>query len=62
MIGTMLPGSIVVQQTDTGVESGAVDPVASMAGVANPEATAVAEEVRVKLQAGIRRTAARGTR
>ena len=42
MIGSMLPFGIVVQQTDPGVEVAAVDPVGSMAGVANPKSTAVA--------------------
>jgi hypothetical protein len=38
----MLPCGIVVQQTDPGGEVAAVDPVAPMAGVANPKSTAVA--------------------
>jgi len=54
MIGSMLPYGIVVQQTDPGVE---VDPVGSMAGVANQESTAVAGCKCVRLQAGIRRAA-----
>lgn len=50
-IGTMLPCNVVVQQTDDGtIEVSAVDPMASMQAIDNPELGAVAGEVRVMLQ------------
>jgi uncharacterized protein (DUF302 family) len=50
-IGTMLPCNIVVQEVARGVvEVAAVDPVASMAAVDNPNLGGVAAEVRLKLQ------------
>lgn len=53
-IGTMLPCNVIVQQhTDGSVEVSAVDPVASMAAVANVELAGVAEEVRSRLRAVI---------
>lgn len=53
-IGTMLPCNVIVQQhTDGSVEVSAVDPVASMAAVANAELAGVAEEVRSRLRAVI---------
>jgi len=48
-------------QTDAGVQIAAFDPVASMAGAANPDLTAVAEEVRLTQQAVACWTAARET-
>ena len=46
-IGTMLPCNVVVQQRDGGkVEISAVDPVASMAAIENPQLGAVANQVR----------------
>ncbi|GAP34160.1 DUF302 domain-containing protein [Piscinibacter sakaiensis] len=53
-IGTMLPCNVIVQQhTDGSIEVSAVDPVASMAAVANAELVGVAEEVRSRLRAVI---------
>lgn len=53
-IGTILPCNVIVQQhTDGSVEVSAVDPVASMAAVANAELAGVAEEVRNRLRAVI---------
>jgi uncharacterized protein (DUF302 family) len=50
-IGTMLPCNVVVQEVAPGVvEVAAVDPVASMAAVDNPNLGSVAAEVRSKLQ------------
>ncbi|MCK1453636.1 DUF302 domain-containing protein [Bradyrhizobium sp. 35] len=50
-IGTMLPCNVVVQQRDGGkVEISAVDPVASMAAIENPELGAVANQVREMLK------------
>ncbi len=50
-IGTMLPCNVVVQELANGkVEVSAVDPVASMLAITNPELAGVAEEVRAKLK------------
>jgi uncharacterized protein (DUF302 family) len=50
-IGTMLPCNVIVQELAAGVvEVAAIDPVASMAAVDNPQLGAVGMEVRVKLQ------------
>jgi len=49
-IGTMLPCNVVVQDLGDGsVEAAAVDPLASMASVGNPELEAVAGEVRARM-------------
>ena len=46
-IGTMLPCNVIVREAGEGqVEVAAVDPVASMASVANPQLGAIAGEVR----------------
>lgn len=45
-IGTMLPCNVVVQGKDGGVEVSAVDPVASMQAVDNPELTTAGSRVR----------------
>lgn len=52
-IGTMLPCNVIVQEVADMpgmVEVAAVDPVASMAAVANPQLAAVAQEVRARLK------------
>ncbi|HUE46310.1 MAG TPA: DUF302 domain-containing protein [Aestuariivirgaceae bacterium] len=50
-IGTMLPCNVIVQQLDGGkVEIAAVDPVASMQAVGNPQLGEVAGNVRQKLK------------
>jgi uncharacterized protein (DUF302 family) len=50
-IGTMLPCNVVVQDAGDGtIEVAAVDPVASMQAVDNPELRGVADQVRGKLQ------------
>ena len=50
-IGTMLPCNVIVQQTGQNrMEIAAVDPVASMQAIGNPELADVAMEVRAKLQ------------
>lgn len=55
-IGTMLPCSVIVQELASGgVEVAAIDPLASMAAVANPDLGAVGLEVRDKLRAAIGR-------
>jgi len=53
-IGTMLPCNVVVQQLDDGtVEVSAVDPVASMQGIENPNLGELAMEVRGLLKSVI---------
>jgi uncharacterized protein (DUF302 family) len=55
-IGTMLPCSVIVQELAPGrVEVAAVDPLASMAAVQNPDLGAVGLEVREKLRAVVER-------
>lgn len=49
-IGTMLPCNVIVQETAGGVEVAAVDPIASMAAVENPQLTEVAQQVQAKLR------------
>ncbi len=50
-VGTMLPCNVVVQENPDGyVEVSAVDPVASMAAIDNPELAAIAEQVRSRLK------------
>lgn len=50
-IGTMLPCNVIVQERPgKGVEVSAVDPVASMAAVKNPELGEIAGQVRAKLK------------
>ena len=49
MIGLMLPCNVIVQELDGEVEVAAVDPIASMQAVENPELEGIANEVRNKL-------------
>ncbi|MBT3237838.1 MAG: DUF302 domain-containing protein [Rhodospirillaceae bacterium] len=50
-IGTMLPCNVVVQQADDGtIEVSAVDPMASMQAIENPDLGGIAGEVRAMLQ------------
>ena len=50
-IGTMLPCNVIVQETETGdVEVAAIDPIASMQAIHNPDLGGVADEVREKLR------------
>ena len=50
-IGTMLPCNVIVQEMeDGGVEVSAIDPIASMQAIQNPNLGDVANEVRDKLQ------------
>lgn len=49
-VGLMLPCNVIVQQSDAGeVEVAAIDPVASMRAISNPELVKAAEVVRQKL-------------
>lgn len=50
-IGTMLPCNVVVQErSQEDVEVSAVDPVASMQAISNPDLIEVAQEVRGRLK------------
>ncbi len=49
-VGLMLPCNVIVQQRDAGeVEVAAIDPVASMQAISNPELVKAAQLVREKL-------------
>lgn len=53
-IGTMLPCNVVVQEIPDGtIEVSAVDPVASMMAVNNPELAGIAGEIQMKLKSVI---------
>lgn len=55
-IGTMLPCNVVVQEHESGkVEVTAVDPIASMQAIQNPDLAHIAEEVQEKLRKVIER-------
>ena len=45
-VGAMLPCTVILREVAGGVEVSAIDPVASMQAIGNPELTAVAGEVR----------------
>ena len=50
-IGTMLPCNVIVQQVDVGViEVAAIDPIASMQAISNPELGEIASQVQEKLK------------
>lgn len=50
-IGTMLPCSVIVQETSDGtVEVAAIDPIASMQAIQNPALGDIAHEVQAKLK------------
>jgi len=50
-IGTMLPCNVIVQENAGGnVEVAAIDPIASMQAVKNPELGGIAQEVQAKLK------------
>ena len=50
-IGTMLPCNVIVQELAEGkVEVAAIDPIASMQAIANPELGEIAVEVQAKLK------------
>jgi uncharacterized protein (DUF302 family) len=52
-IGTMLPCNVIVQARNGGVEVSAVDPVASMQAIDNPELAELARTVQARLKAVI---------
>ena len=50
-IGTMLPCNVIVQERESNeIEISAVDPLASMIAVENPELASIATEVKEKLE------------
>jgi len=49
-IGTMLPCNVIVQETDGVVEISAVDPMASMQAIENPDLGEIAGKVQGMLQ------------
>ena len=50
-IGTMLPCNVIVQKLDSGeMEVAAIDPIASMAAIDNPDIAGVAIEIKQKLE------------
>ena len=50
-IGTMLPCSVIVQETEEGdIEVAAIDPIASMQAVQNPQLEDIANQVQAKLR------------
>lgn len=54
-VGTMLPCNVVVQDAGNGkVEIAAIDPVASMMAINNPQLKLAAEQVREKLKNAIK--------
>ena len=52
-VGTMLPCNVVVQQSGTGVEVAAIDPVASMQAIGNDQLAEKARMVADKLRRAI---------
>jgi uncharacterized protein (DUF302 family) len=50
-IGTMLPCNVIVQELPDGtIDVSAVDPLASMQSIQNPELQGIAEEIQLKLK------------
>ncbi|KJS36060.1 MAG: hypothetical protein VR70_14550 [Rhodospirillaceae bacterium BRH_c57] len=58
-IGAMLPCNVVVQEASDGVRVSAIDPVASMQAVTNPDLGEIAGEVRDALRRVIQTLSAR---
>ena len=53
-IGTMLPCNVIVQEIEEGkIEVAAIDPMASMQAVQNPNLQSIAEQVQAKLRSVI---------
>ncbi len=56
-IGTMLPCNVIVQEISEGViEIAAIDPVASMQAVGNPQLAEIANQIRAKLRKAVERS------
>ncbi|MEF9437477.1 MAG: DUF302 domain-containing protein [Candidatus Mariimomonas ferrooxydans] len=50
-IGTMLPCNVIVQETEQGkTEVSAIDPIASMQSIENPELRDIANQIQAKLK------------
>ena len=49
-VGTMLPCNVIVQETDEGIEIAAIDPLASMRAIDNPDLQEIAETIGKKLK------------
>lgn len=55
-IGTMLPCNVIVLENDKGqVEVAAIDPIASMQAITNPQLQSIADQVQAKLKKVIER-------
>lgn len=55
-IGTLLPCNVIVQQTEDGmIEVAAIDPLASMAMVHNPQIDQIARQIKEKLNSAIQK-------
>ena len=53
-IGTMLPCSVIIQELENNeIEVAAVDPVASMMAIENPDLAGIAKEIKEKLERAI---------
>ena len=52
-VGAMLPCNVILREVDGGVEVSAIDPVASMQAIENPELHAVAGQVRDLLKKAV---------
>lgn len=50
MVGTMLPCNVIVQATEGGSLVAAIDPIASMQAIDNPQLGEIAEVIREKLR------------
>ena len=48
-VGAMLPCNVVIQESETGVEIAAVDPVASMQAIDNSQLVEIANEIQQRL-------------
>lgn len=55
-IGTMLPCNVIVQETERNkIEVSAIDPIASMQSIENPELKDIAHQVQAKLKKMVER-------
>ena len=52
-VGAMLPCNVILREVDGGIEVSAIDPVASMQAINNPELHAVAGQVRDLLKKAV---------
>jgi uncharacterized protein (DUF302 family) len=58
MVGTMLPCNVIVQEVNQSqTEIAAIDPVASMQAIDNPELAEIAGQVRLKLKSVVEKVA-----